>query len=65
MRINKFWIVTLPNEVSELGDICFETDMVGLKLQFLGGLDPQEIAGVFTEQLEAEFSAQLLLNNRE
>ena len=30
MKIEKFWMVTKPGLVSEMGDICFETDAKGL-----------------------------------
>lgn len=41
MRIEKFWLVVKPQALSELADVCFETDAKGLALQFKGGLDPQ------------------------
>lgn len=54
MRIEKFWIVVKPQQVSELADVCFETDAKGLALQFKGGLNPEEIHAVFTARNEAE-----------
>lgn len=54
MRIEKFWLVVKPQPLSELGDVCFETDAKGLALQFKGGLDPEEIHAVFTARNEAE-----------
>lgn len=47
MKIDKFWVVALPQAESELGDVCFETDAKGLALQFKGGFDPEEIHAVF------------------
>ncbi len=57
MRLDKFWIVTRPIESSELGDICFQTDINGLALQFKGGLDPEEIHAVYTAMNEAQREA--------
>lgn len=65
MRITSFWVVTKPNQQSTLPDILFEADPARLRLQFLGGLDPGDIAGVFTEHGEAEALAQWLLGNIE
>ena len=42
MRIDvdtRFWVVSDPTPDSTLADICFETSLGGLRLQFLGGLD--------------------------
>lgn len=50
MRIEKFWVVTLPKPESVLEDILFETDIKGLALQFRGGLREDEIHAVFTEK---------------
>ena len=61
MRIEKFWVVTKPGLVSELGDICFETDAKGLALQFRGGLEPEEIHAIYTAHDEAEKEAKRIL----
>lgn len=61
MRIDKFWVVALPQPESELGDVCFETDAKGLALQFKGGFDPEEIHAVFTDRKEAEREGERIL----
>lgn len=61
MKIEKFWIVTKPGLVSELGDICFETDAKGLALQFRGGLESEEIHAIYTDNDEAEEEAKRIL----
>ena len=61
MKINKFWIATKPTPDSELGDICFETDIKGLEFQFKGGLTAAEIEGVYTEKWEARMLAEILM----
>jgi len=61
MRIDKFWVVALPQPESVLGDVCFETDAKGLALQFKGGFDPEEIHAVFTARNEAEREGERIL----
>ncbi len=62
MRIgpeHRFWVVTDPGPHSDLRDICHETDLAGLALQFRGGLDPAaENATIFTSQEEAHEEAK-------
>lgn len=61
MRLDKFWLVTRPRASSELADICFQTDIKGLALQFKGGLDPEEIHAVYTSCNEAQREADRIL----
>ena len=61
MSIEKFWVVTKPGPVSEIGDICFETDAKGLALQFRGGLKEEEIHAIYTDHDEAENEAERIL----
>ncbi len=61
MKIEKFWVVTKPGLVSELADVCFETDAKGLALQFRGGLEPEEIQAIYTDHEEAEKEAKRIL----
>lgn len=61
MKIEKFWVVTKPGPVSELGDICFETDAKGLALQFRGGLKEDDIHAMFTDHKEAENEAKRIM----
>ena len=56
-----FFVVTKPTALSTLADICFECTFQGLKVQFLGGLDPDQIFGVYTYQPEAINAAKALL----
>ena len=57
----KFWVVTKPTKESELGDICFEADIGRLMLQFRGGLDVDEIVGVYGNESAAKKDAEKLL----
>ena len=60
MRINledKFFVVIDPTPLSTLGDICFETTLRGLELQFRGGLKLDLNPTIFTEKREAELDA--------
>ncbi len=62
MKIEKFWMVTKPGPVSELGDICFETDAKGLALQFRGGLKEEDIHAIYTDHKEAEKEAKRIMD---
>ena len=61
---NKFWIVTIPTPRSTLGDICHESDLHGLRLQFLGGLTAQMIYGIYLDETTARHTANRLLAER-
>jgi len=61
MRIDAktpFWVVTAPRPESDLPDICFETTLDGLRLQFAGGLDMDRRPILFTDRDEAEAEAK-------
>ncbi len=62
MRIgpeHRIWVVSDPGPYSTLPDICHETDLAGLALQFRGGLDvAAENATIFTSQEEAHEEAK-------
>ena len=60
--ITSFWIVTKPKHNSRLEDICFMTNAGGLILQGRGGLEPDEIFGMYLDKTEAESHARGLLN---
>ena len=62
MKIEKFWVVTLPKPESVLEDILFETDIKGLALQFRGGLREEDIHAVFTDKPEAAKEAGKVLD---
>ena len=45
---SKFWVVTKPMSLdSTTNDICFQTTIKGLFLQFRGGLSPDDIVGIY------------------
>ncbi len=62
MRIDAkipFWVVTDPiGPQSTLPDVCFETDLAGLRLQFAGGLSMDQRPTLFTTQEEAQEDAR-------
>ena len=60
-----FWVVTKPSPVSELVDICFECTFARLQLQYLGGLRPADIHGIYTGEGEATRTAMWLLDQLE
>lgn len=60
MRIDPktpFWVVTDPGPDSTLADICFETTIDVLRLQFAGGLTMDQRPTVFTTRDEAHEEA--------
>ena len=60
-QLFSFYIVTKPTHNSTLEDICFMTNASGLILQGRGGLEPEDIYGMYTEVEEAETAATALL----
>ena len=61
MRIDPktpFWVVTEPGPDSTLADVCFETTLDGLRLQFAGGLSMDDRPVVFTAEDEAREEAR-------
>ena len=58
---NTFWVVTKPNRVSELGDICFACTYKQLMIQARGGLHEKEIVGIYADEAEAKQMAVKLL----
>ena len=61
MRIDAdtaIWVVCDPTPDSTLPDICFETTLAGLRLQFAGGLTIEEHPTIFTTQDEAHEDAK-------
>lgn len=64
MQVDFIWIVTRPTALSTEADICFCTDAAGLRRQFLGGLNPEDIVAMFTRETEALKLARLLLAKR-
>jgi hypothetical protein len=56
-----FWVVTTPTPVSGLGDICFQCDFAQFALQVRGGLNENEIVGIYADQQAAVQEAEALL----
>jgi hypothetical protein len=56
-----FWVVTLPNEDSELGDICFPSDIEGLANLIRCGLQASRIIGLYASEEDAKIVAGNLL----
>jgi hypothetical protein len=52
------WVVTDPGPDSTLPDICCETTLDGLRLQFAGGLSMDDHPAVFTTAEEAHEDAR-------
>jgi len=54
----RIWVVTDPTPVSTLPDICFETTLAGLRVQFFGGLNMERRPTLFTTREEAHEDAK-------
>ena len=63
-QIEKFWVVTMPARRSMIGDICFETDWLGLENQFRGGLKAENIRAAYDNEAEAKEHAGKLIRWR-
>jgi hypothetical protein len=63
-EIGKVWVVTAPTEVSELGDILFESRIGEMMLQARGGLDPDDVLMVTKNKSKANAYAQKVVANR-
>jgi len=61
----RFYVVTNPTPRSCVADICFETNLTGLELQFKGGLTADKIHGIYTDRNAAITAAQVLLQKEE
>ncbi|MFM8386654.1 MAG: hypothetical protein ACKOCB_07575 [Planctomycetia bacterium] len=61
MRIDAktpIWVVSDPGPASTLPDVCFQTTLDGLRLQFAGGLTMDDNPTVFTSGEEAHEDAK-------
>ncbi len=65
VSIKRFWIVTRPTPLSELGDICFECTFESLARQIRGGLQEEAIVGMYLEERYARRVAERLLEARD
>jgi hypothetical protein len=61
-EVKHFYVVTYPTKYSELVDICFKSTVPGIMLQCKGGLEIEDIAGIFTAKDRAERFAKRLLS---
>lgn len=62
-QIGRFWVVTIPTNISELNDILFETNIPGMMRQTLGGLKEEDIAGIYCDHDTAlAYACKLLIN---
>jgi len=52
-EVGKFWVVTRATKESTLDDILFEMDVFGMMLQAKGGLDKNDILGIFKDKKKA------------
>ena len=64
MRIDAdtpLWVVTDATRHSDLGDVCYETTLAGLRLQFAGGLTMEQHPVLFTDEDDAHEEAKTRL----
>ena len=66
-EVGKFWVVVDPSSMKQptLADICFETDLPGIYLQFTGGLTFKEVYAVIEYEHKAKALAEKLLKEHE
>jgi len=57
----RFWIVTSPTPVSELGDCCFVCSFKQFALQIRGGLEVDSIIGIYADGETAKATATKLI----
>jgi len=57
----QFWVVTKPSPGAETADICFACTVEGLMRQTRGGLQEDEIVGIYADETEARQAAGRLL----
>ena len=60
-EIGTFWVVAVPTTVSDLGDICFKTNLRDLMLQAVGGLRPEHVVAFHKDEGAAKERALTLL----
>ncbi len=53
-NIGEFFVVTKPSGQSELADIFFKSDVVGMMRQSLGGLKHKDVVGIFPKKEESK-----------
>lgn len=60
-EVGNFWVVTKPTGDSQVIDILFEADIPRMALQFLGGLLPHQISGIYKSRAKAKKHAEKLI----
>lgn len=53
-EVGKFWVVTDSTKDSELKDICFQKNVIGMMTQAKGGLEEHEVRAIFKNKAKAE-----------
>lgn len=62
MKIKTFYVVLKPTKNSTIDDICYPCNFKDLILQSKGGLDSDDIFGVYDDPNEAIEIAETLLS---
>lgn len=60
-EIGKFYVVMMPTEESTLEDIMFEDTLFSFATRVVGGLDVDQIHGVYKQAFKAKVEARNLL----
>jgi hypothetical protein len=66
--LETFWVVHDPCPKSEVGDVCFETDLIRLAAQVRGGFDPagrHSNAVLYTDESPARADAEARIRARQ
>jgi hypothetical protein len=65
-EVGAFWVVEKPSTSATIDDICFECkDVAYFANQVKGGLNVEDIKGVFTKEVKAKKLAEKLLAERD
>jgi hypothetical protein len=65
-EVGAFWVVEKPSTSATIDDICFECkDVAYFANQVKGGLNIEDIKGVFTKEVKAKKLAEKLLAERD
>ena len=63
-EIGNFWVVTAASDVSELEDIMFKATVGRMMIQSRGGLDPEDVLGIFKDKNSALEMANRILQGK-
>lgn len=65
-EVGEFWVVEKPSTSATLDDVCFKCENVMyFARQVIGGLKPEDIKGIFTNENKAKKLAEKLLKERD